>query len=225
LRPGRTGPGRDALWRALVAGLTLTPLLGGCGGDPYKIPPIVAGVVRLDAALADAAGNPTGTRRTTIANGIRVWLIENGSEIDSTVTLDGAYAFRLKKGHTYRTRVRLTPAFADSLPLFTPDANRGFEVDTLLLEHRGDLSSRPNPFTGQVALQFQIAAPGHVDLRVFDLAAVPIRTLVSLDLPAGLHQVTWDGLDDAGHAVRNGLFWVLFETAGETRADCVIKEP
>ena len=56
----------------------LAPLLAlvGCDHNPYGIGPILAGVVRLDASLADGAGVPTGTRTVTTATNVRVWLTD-----------------------------------------------------------------------------------------------------------------------------------------------------
>lgn len=210
---------------AWILGLGWLPLLSGCGSNPYAPGPIAAGVVRVDASLADASGTSAGTLRTTTADGIRVWLLEGGREVDSTLTMRGAYAFGLRKGHAYRTRVRVTPAFADSLPAFTPTGDVTTYLDTLVLEPRGDLTSRPNPFTSQVMLQFQLATLAHVELHVYDLSAAQVRTLASRDFAAGTYQVSWDGLDDAGRAVRNGMYWALLAIPGETRAALVIKQP
>jgi hypothetical protein len=108
--------------------LALLPALGGCGSDhnPYDIPPILAGVVRLDASLADAAGTPTGTRTTTRADGVRVWLIESAQAADSTLTARGAYAFVVGRGHTYRTQCGVRPAFVDNSNQITANRDEAF---------------------------------------------------------------------------------------------------
>jgi hypothetical protein len=214
--------------RGWVLALVLLPALAGCGdtGNPYDIPPLLAGVVRLDASLADAAGTPTGTRTTSTASGARVWLVESGRAVDSTLTLnDGVYLFELKLNHVYRTQAGVRPGFVDSSNQITADRHVGYYPDTLRLRRAGDLVSRPNPFTTTVVLSFQLAADARVDIGIYDLAARRVRVLAARTFAAGSYQLSWDGTDETAQAVPNGMYWVLLQTPGGTRAELVIKQP
>ncbi len=202
----------------------LMTALGGCS-DPFHIGPIYVGVVRLDALLADANGAPTGMRANTTATGVRVWLLEAGRAVDSTLTIQGAYSFSTtKRNHSYRVAFGVRPAFVDSSDLLTVTRDGASYIDTLRLGRDGDLTSRPNPFTAQVTLTFRLAANTHVDINVYDLAGRRVRVLASQTLPAGTHAITWDGTDDLHRATGDGSYWVLFQTATETRADLVVRE-
>ncbi len=182
--------------------------------------------MRLDATLADPAGTPTGTLRNTDWNGIRVWLLEGSSRVDSDVTIVGAYGFSMKRGHTYRILAGVPPAVADTSLFFTPARDAAFDLDTLRLGRRGDLTSRPNPFAFNVELTFALAAPTHVDLEILDMGTHRVRTLLSQDRVAGYHQVTWDGRDDHGDVVHDGFFWaVLGAPGGDARAELLVKQP
>jgi flagellar hook assembly protein FlgD len=75
-----------------------------------------------------------------------------------------------------------------------------------------------------VTLSFQLAADAHADIGVYDLSATRVRVLASRIFTAGSHQLIWDGKDDAAAAVRDGMYWVLLQTASETRAELVLKE-
>lgn len=207
--------------------LPLLGLLGGCAtpDNPYKIPPMLAGTVRLDAALSDATGVPTGTRVTITADGVRVWLTEAGVPVDSVLTRNGGYLLFAKHGHTYRVRAGIPPGFADSSAAITTVRDIGYYPDTLRLGRVGDLVSSPNPFNTQVRVLFRLAADTPMELTVHDLAARRVRLLASGLLPAGLHLVLWDGKDDAANVVPDGMYWVLFRSASETRAELVIKGP
>jgi len=207
--------------------MSLLPAVSGCSDDnPYNIPPMLAGEVRLDASLADVDGNPLGTKVITKVVGIRVWLVEAGVVVDSTLTDDkGIYVLTMRKNHTYRAQVGIRPAFVDSTEEVTAARDIGYYPDTLRLARVGDVTSRPNPFSGQVTLEFRIASDAHLEISVYDLSAKRVRVLASGDFPAGLHQILWDGKDDAAHVVADGMYWVLFQGVSETRAELLIKQP
>jgi len=207
-----------------ICALALMPALAGCESDPYHIGPMLVGVVRLDAALADASGTPIGTQTVTNADGVRVWLIEAGRAVDSTLTIRGVYTFSVTRGHSYRTQFGVRPAFVDSSELIIATRDAAFDVDTLRLGRAGDLASRPNPFATQVALSFQLGNDTHVEIAVYDLSANRVRALASRAFPAGSHVLSWDGTDDATHEVGDGMYWVLLQTAKETRAELIVKQ-
>ncbi len=67
---------------------------------------------------------------------------------------------------------------------------------------------RPNPAPGQATLAFALPQPGRVDLEVYDAAGRRIAVLIHGTLPAGVHQVTWNGQDAAGRPVASGVYFV-----------------
>ncbi len=64
----------------------------------------------------------------------------------------------------------------------------------------------PNPFEIQGLVRFTVPFPGMVRLRVLDHEGRPVRTLVLGELVAGVHQIAWSTLDDAGVPLANGLY-------------------
>jgi hypothetical protein len=72
----------------------------------------------------------------------------------------------------------------------------------------------PNPFNPRTVLRFSLAQTGPVELTIFDVNGRKVRTLVNETREAGLHEVAWDGTDDAGHPVASGVFWSQLETEG-----------
>lgn len=64
----------------------------------------------------------------------------------------------------------------------------------------------PNPFNPATVIEFMVAEAGPVRLEIYDLRGTHVRTLVAEDLPVGLHQVSWDGRDDAGRGVASGVY-------------------
>lgn len=71
----------------------------------------------------------------------------------------------------------------------------------------------PNPFNPRTSIAFAVEAAGDVELRLFDPRGRLVRTLVQGALPAGVHQVVWDGLDAAGRDAASGVYLVRLETA------------
>jgi flagellar hook assembly protein FlgD len=51
-----------------------------------------------------------------------------------------------------------------------------------------------------------VAVPGHVSLRIYDLHGRCVRTLVDQVVPAGMHELTWDGTDAAGRRLASGSY-------------------
>jgi hypothetical protein len=67
--------------------------------------------------------------------------------------------------------------------------------------------NHPNPFNPRTAIRFSLAADGPAKLIIYDVNGRRIRTLVDNGLKAGMHEVVWDGTDDAGRTVTSGVYW------------------
>ncbi len=73
------------------------------------------------------------------------------------------------------------------------------------------LAARPNPFNPRTMLRFILAAPGPARLSLHDLGGRRLRVLVDADLPAGDHQIVWDGRDGAGRPLPSGVYMARLE--------------
>jgi len=58
---------------------------------------------------------------------------------------------------------------------------------------------------------------GHVNLQVFNVLGQKVTTVLDVNLPAGDHEVAWDGPDSGGHAVASGIYFYRLELAGDHR--------
>jgi len=76
------------------------------------------------------------------------------------------------------------------------------------------VGASPNPFNPVTTIMFELAAPGEVSVTVYDVSGRMIRSLVDGRLPAGMHEVTWNGLDGSGSAVASGVYFYRL-VAGE----------
>ena len=75
------------------------------------------------------------------------------------------------------------------------------------------LPNAPNPFNPRTVIQFDLARAGRLRLSIYDLRGRQVRRLVDGSLPAGRHQVTWDGRNGAGHRVSSGSY--LYRLVGD----------
>jgi len=83
---------------------------------------------------------------------------------------------------------------------------------------------RPNPFRGEAEVEFALAAPGPVDLRVYDVAGREVRALLHGErLPAGIQHARWDGRGADGAPVRAGIYYVRLKLAGREWARSVVR--
>jgi len=66
----------------------------------------------------------------------------------------------------------------------------------------------PNPSNGSVALHFELTAASAVRLDAFDVNGRLVSRVLKAELPAGPHDVTWDGLSGSGERVAAGSYYL-----------------
>ena len=60
---------------------------------------------------------------------------------------------------------------------------------------------------------FALPRNGPVEIAVFDLAGRRLRVLERGPRPAGRHRIGWDGRDDSGTLLRDGVYLVRMTAA------------
>jgi hypothetical protein len=70
----------------------------------------------------------------------------------------------------------------------------------------------PNPFNPATVIEFALEKPADVELTIFALSGQTVRTLVSGNMPAGVHAVRWDGRDDSGKRVSSATYFYRLQT-------------
>ena len=86
----------------------------------------------------------------------------------------------------------------------------------------------PNPGRGAGTVELFLAgAAGEPSVRVnaslFDGQGRRIRTLYDGSLPRGLTTFRWDGRDDAGRQLRQGMYFLHLKTPTETSITRVVR--
>ena len=80
----------------------------------------------------------------------------------------------------------------------------------------------PNPFSGSTMISFVLAGKSHVEAGVYDVEGRLVRTLLGTDLPAGAHELRWDGRDADGRQVAQGIYFTKIDTGREKLSSKVI---
>ncbi|MBN2379142.1 T9SS type A sorting domain-containing protein [candidate division WOR-3 bacterium] len=70
---------------------------------------------------------------------------------------------------------------------------------------------KPNPFMGSARISFALPHSTSVSLKVYDISGKLVATLVNGAEKPGRHTVTWNGTDDAGRSVAQGIYLVRMD--------------
>jgi hypothetical protein len=83
----------------------------------------------------------------------------------------------------------------------------------------------PNPFNPQTTLSFALPKGSHVKLTVYDVRGRVVATLLDEARGPGIHDVVWDGSDNAGRQVASGVYLYRLEAGNfvETKRMVLVK--
>ena len=75
----------------------------------------------------------------------------------------------------------------------------------------------PNPLRPNTSIHFALPSERNVELRVFDVAGRAVKTLARGRMEAGVHTLTWNGVNDKGTPLSSGVYFYRL-VAGQDRA-------
>jgi hypothetical protein len=87
------------------------------------------------------------------------------------------------------------------------------------------MQNYPNPFNPTTRIQYSLPERSEVRIEIFNLLGRSVMTLVNEAIPAGDHEVIWNGTDRSGRAVATGVYFYRL-TAGsyqQTRRMVLLK--
>jgi flagellar hook assembly protein FlgD len=79
----------------------------------------------------------------------------------------------------------------------------------------------PNPFNPSTRIEYTLARPGHLSLKVFNLKGELVKTLIDERRETGGF-VVWDGTDDRDSQVASGVYFYEARSAGEVKVDKMV---
>jgi hypothetical protein len=68
--------------------------------------------------------------------------------------------------------------------------------------------SRPNPFSSETHITFDLAKSSNVRLEIYDVSGKKVMTLIDKAYPPGRHTAVWDGLDESGNEAGPGIYFI-----------------
>lgn len=84
------------------------------------------------------------------------------------------------------------------------------------------VSAYPNPSVTGTKIAFALSSRSEVAARIYDVRGRQVKTLFRGSLPAGTHQVTWQGDSSEGTPVSPGVYFATVETAAGERSTKVM---
>jgi hypothetical protein len=72
--------------------------------------------------------------------------------------------------------------------------------------------SYPNPFNPTTRIHFELPQTSRVNLTVFTASGEYVASLLNRTLPAGSHNVVWEGTNDTGRPVASGAYFYMLTT-------------
>ena len=69
------------------------------------------------------------------------------------------------------------------------------------------MGNYPNPFNPFTYIRFELSQAQQIELQIFDSNGRLLRQLLKGHLEAGLHQISWDGRNQALQAVPSGTYF------------------
>lgn len=74
------------------------------------------------------------------------------------------------------------------------------------------LTNYPNPFNPETNISFSLAHDQKISLNIYNVKGQKVRNLYNGHIPAGSHQIRWDGRDRAGNHLGSGVYFYRLET-------------
>lgn len=68
----------------------------------------------------------------------------------------------------------------------------------------------PNPFENITQISYQLRSEAHVRLEIYNTSGRLVKVLADESKEAGTHHVKWEGKNQAGHQVKNGLYFYRY---------------
>ncbi len=80
----------------------------------------------------------------------------------------------------------------------------------------------PNPFRSETTIGFYLDTPSNLKVAVYNVRGQKINILINSTYSSGNHKLVWDGTNDSGNRVPDGLYLIRFQTSHHTETQQVI---
>jgi flagellar hook assembly protein FlgD len=84
------------------------------------------------------------------------------------------------------------------------------------------ISAAPNPARVMTQISFSLPSAGMAEVTVYNIAGQKVASLVSENLSAGKHSLTWNLKDAKGNAVPNGVYFYQLTAGNRTLSQKIV---
>jgi len=74
------------------------------------------------------------------------------------------------------------------------------------------MPTAPNPMRTETTIKYTLPDNAEVSLKVYDVTGALVKTLVNESVEAGYHSLLWDGTNETGNEVANGVYFYRLTT-------------
>jgi len=196
-----TNDRRSGRLRAVLLGIALLAVFGALGPAQAQEEPALV-IRRIEGQ----------TSAYLCADIEQIYFDEGEMVVSHTMAGGGTVGYPI----TEIVRLELNPHFSDvQVPENQAVVNRVLHL----------FQNRPNPFTPMTRIDFELPRAGSVELAIYSPDGRKVRSLVKGERPAGHHEVTWDGLDEAGLEVPGGVYFYALVAPGISESRQMILIP
>lgn len=137
----------------------------------------------------------------------------------STATDDaGRFAFSEVPIGVYRIEAQKSEFAGEPIEIELSEGGPGQLTLELAPEFSTDqLAAFPNPFRDSTSLSYRLARPAHARVTIFDPSGREVRLLLDAPQTVGSHSIEWDGRDDEGRRLAQGMYFERFEADGQAK--------
>ncbi len=157
----------------------------------------------------------------------------NGSIIDTIPFTSGRGVYRLMNGNLLATNgsgvFEVNPATGSIIEQEYTGSARFIELVVLAAGINEDnntvgftVHTSPNPFAKCVDIHFTISGSGIIKATIYSALGEKIVTLFNCHTHPGGHHLTWDGTDNRGQPVSEGVYFLKMKTPEQTITKKVI---
>ncbi|HHE54674.1 MAG TPA: T9SS type A sorting domain-containing protein, partial [Caldithrix abyssi] len=133
---------------------------------------------------------------------------ENPGEIEATNS-EGALTFKFRSNPIIGGTGWEADIYTTGVSEIAADNNRIIKEFSLL-------PNFPNPFNPQTTIRYQLAEKAPVQVNIYNLLGQKVRQLFHGTQNRGLHQIVWNGKDQAGHTLSSGIYIVQVQAGQNT---------
>lgn len=88
--------------------------------------------------------------------------------------------------------------------------------DNTIIPQVFSLNAYPNPFNPLTTISYKLEKASSVSIKIYNLKGEAIRTVLTTSQAKGNHNTEWDGTDDWGKNVSNGVYYIKLESDNKT---------